>query len=44
MKYGTESLIVESLSAVWASSPGPQRVHASKNKAVHSQQHILAQL
>jgi hypothetical protein len=25
-------------------SPGPRRVHASKNNAVHSQQHILAQL
>jgi hypothetical protein len=24
--------------------PGPQRVHASKNNEVHSQQHILAQL
>jgi hypothetical protein len=24
--------------------PGPRRVHASKNNAVHSQQHILAQL
>jgi hypothetical protein len=23
--------------------PGPQRVHASKNNAVHSQQHILTQ-
>jgi hypothetical protein len=23
---------------------GPQRVHASKNNAVHSQQHILTQL
>jgi hypothetical protein len=23
---------------------GPQRIHASKNNAVHSQQHILTQL
>jgi hypothetical protein len=27
-----------------ACKPGPQRVHASKNNAVHSQQHILTQL
>jgi hypothetical protein len=32
------------LSAVPACKPGPQRVHASKNNAVHSQQHILTQL
>jgi hypothetical protein len=24
--------------------PAPRRVHASKNNAVHSQQHILTQL
>jgi hypothetical protein len=24
--------------------PGPQRVHASKNNAIHSQQHILTHL
>jgi hypothetical protein len=24
--------------------PRPQRIHASKNNAVHSQQHILLQL
>jgi hypothetical protein len=27
-----------------ACRPGPQRVHTSKNNAVHSQQHILTQL
>jgi hypothetical protein len=32
------------LYAVPACRPGPQRVHASKNNAVHSQQHILTQL
>jgi hypothetical protein len=32
------------LSAVPACKPGPQRVHASKNNAVHSQQRILTQL
>jgi hypothetical protein len=31
------------LSAVRA-LPGPRSVHASKNNAVHSQQHILTQL
>jgi hypothetical protein len=28
----------------WQCRPGPQRVHASKNNAIHSQQHILTQL
>jgi hypothetical protein len=32
------------LSAVPACRPGPQTVHASKNNAVHSQQHILTLL
>jgi hypothetical protein len=32
------------LSVAPACKPGPQRVHASKNNAVHSQQHILTQL
>jgi hypothetical protein len=36
--------VLRELSAVSACSPGPQRVHASKNNAVHSQQHILTQL
>jgi hypothetical protein len=36
--------VLEAEFSTLRSWPGPRRVHASKNNAVHSQQHILTQL